>query len=95
MEKQRIELEGCEGWYISRIKLSQRLRWHDDSKKDGYNTIPSLLSMCVVDEKGEPVKTLEEWDEWGGESKANLSLATKLFDQCMDVIGRVEDAKKN
>ena len=74
------------------LKLSERLRWRDEAKENGYLMIPLLLSVCVVKPPAlEPIKTVDEWDEWAGEDTKRANL---LFNQCMAMVGTVDDAKK-
>lgn len=91
MRREPIVVEGLDDLCCSNIKLSARLRWRDSVAEDQYIMIPSLLALCVVDAAGNPVKSIEEWDEWAGE---NPDKAQKLFSQCTKLVGTAEAAEK-
>ena len=92
MRREPIELEELKGFFCSGIRLSHRLKWGEESKENEHMMIPSLLAISVVDKDGKPVKSADEWDEWGADFNAEIH---ELFSQCLGMIGTAKDAKKN
>ena len=75
---------------ISVMKWSQRFQFNE-AARDGqpWELMPLLLSMCVVS----PSKTMDEWDEFGGEYMAE---ASNIFAECTkvnDVNGKEAEKK--
>lgn len=60
---------------------------------DDFKLIPRLLAKVVLNDKGEPFMTAEEWDIHGGEHPEDL---LRLFDRCQELSGRTPgEARKN
>jgi len=72
--------ENCEGLgdvVIRTLKWSQQAGLQD---LDDYKLVPIVLSMAVIDDKGAPLKSEDEWDDFvGGHRAASL----ELFGKCM------------
>lgn len=91
MRREPVKIQGLDGLFCSSIRLSQRLKWGKASSLDEDMMIPELLAISVVKKDGQPAKTVDEWDEWGGEFNND---AHELFSQCLDMIGTQQAAKK-
>ena len=91
MRTEPVKIDEFKDCFCSGILLSQRLKWGRDSAEDEDKMISALLAIVVVDAEGEPVKTVREWDEWGGENGE----VHDLFAQCLGMIGTAKAAKKN
>ncbi len=91
MRRVPVKVSGLGSFHCSAIKLSHRLQWRADAEENPHIMIPSLLALCIQDDEGKPVKSADQWDEWAGE---NTGDASDLFNQCVEMIGTVESAKK-
>jgi len=85
------DIPALKGHFCSNIRLSERLRWREAAGDDPHMMIAHLLSVSVLDKDGKPIKKIDEWDLWAGD---NVDDASKLFNQCSNIVGSGNDAKK-
>lgn len=74
------------------LKMSQRFQVTRESGEDNDLLVSRMLAMSIVASNGKPLKTADEWDDYGGE---HFSDAMMLFGEVMrfnDFQG--EDAQK-
>lgn len=77
---------------IAGLKMSQRFQVTRESGEDNDLLVASLLAISILGSNGKPLKTADEWDEYGGE---HFTDAMMLFGEVMrfnDFNG--EDAQK-
>jgi len=66
---------------IAGLRMSQRFSLMEAANKDDKMAIMEMLRLCVVDAEGKPLKTFDEWDEFGGD---HFEDALMLFRECKD-----------
>ena len=66
---------------IAGLRMSQRFSLMEAAEKDDKLVIVEMLHLCVVDEEGNALKTVKEWDIFGGD---NFEDALLLFKACKD-----------
>lgn len=66
---------------IRSLKWTQKLKIQADEYDQAF-FVPDLLFMSVVDSKGKPIKSVDEWDDFIGEHQEE---ALSLFNQCMEL----------
>lgn len=92
MKKQPItDIKPLSGFFCRSLKLSEQIKLDRQNTEDDTLTIVRRFALCIVDEDGNPAKSLDEWDEWAGE---NVRFVESLIEQCAAVMGSVEQAKK-
>ena len=91
MRIEPVTIAGLEAYFCSNIRLSHRLKWRRQVQEDEDMMAPVLFSYAVVNESGAGVKSADEWDQWAGDNREE---ADALFDQCLRLIGTVDEAKK-
>lgn len=77
------------------LLLRERLALFDDALAGAqkYGHISAVLAACVVDAEGEPVYTVEQWEQFGA---AHFEAALALFRVAQRLSGLdVEERKKN
>lgn len=77
--------------FVQGLLLKDQLRISTDA---GFGRMADMLSSTVVDEEGEPIFSIEEWEVFGGQ---NQTAAFKLFDAASRLSGMVPevDEKKD
>lgn len=80
MRTTTVTCEPLGGVTLRTLKLSERQNLTEEGGDD-LGVFLLMLHKCVVDEQGEPLKTVDEWDEFGGDYKPS---AEQLFEDCMD-----------
>ena len=59
--------------------------------KNGFIDVSELLAPTVVDDKGEPIYTVEQWEQYGAD---HYKSALDLFSVAMEVCGLDAEANK-
>lgn len=74
--------ENCDGLgdvIIRTLKWSQQGRLQELAD-DPYMLVPVVLGMAVIDDKGDPIKSEDEWDDFIG---CHRAAALELYRKCM------------
>lgn len=73
-----VNCDGLGEVTVQPLKMSQRFSLNED--EDPNLLVVRMLHMSVVDDKGCPLKTQDEWDVFGGQ---HFQAAMSLFQECM------------
>lgn len=76
-----VHCDGLGEVTIRPLKLSQRFSLNDEGNDDNMMVV-KILHMSVVDAEGRPLKTQDEWDDFGGQ---HFQSAMSLFKDCMEM----------
>jgi O-succinylbenzoate synthase len=92
-EQQTVMVEELGGEVIVRplflaekIAMSQR---HIDGRTKDFGHIAALLAYAVVDDNGEQLFTVEQWETWGS---AHVAATMKLWDVAFGMSGLDREA---
>lgn len=66
---------------IAGLRMSQRFLLMEAAEQDDKLVIMEMLHRCIIDEEGNPLKTVDEWDVYGGD---HFSDAIMLFKECKE-----------
>lgn len=77
-----------------KAKVPQEGETDEDARiRAGKLVVPRMLSATVVDDEGQPLFSLEQWDVFGGKHRATTF---RLFDIALRLSGRItEVVEKN
>lgn len=96
LPREAVEVVELGGEVVVRgLLLRERLALFDDALAGAqkYGHISAVLAACVVDAEGEPVYTVEQWEQFGA---AHFEAALALFKVAQRLSGLdVEERKKN
>lgn len=85
-------VEGIGGDVVIRgLYLSERSKLFSLLASEGKAEISLLLHMAVVDDKGDAIYTLEEWEQYGA---SNYKQALALFEVAKELSGFDVEANK-
>jgi hypothetical protein len=93
LPREFVEVPELGGEVVVRgLRLSERLELATAEGGHHLGALVRLLHWCVIDEDGEPLMTVAEWEDWGG---ACSDAAVRLLEVAQRLSGlRGEDAKK-
>jgi hypothetical protein len=79
LPKETVEVPELNGSVVVHgLLLKDRLAFFFN-KEAGYGHLAKLLALTVMDAKGLPIFSEEEWEVWGAK-KENFAATMKLFD---------------
>lgn len=78
---------------LATLKMSQRFDITGTSGDNDTLLVAKMLAASVVGKDGKPLKTVDEWDDYGGENFADAMAMFSAVMQLNDIKGTAAEKK--